>query len=121
MSRTISVAICAAAVLLVTSVAGAEEGPSGGAASVPRAAEADAPACDAACDLEAAGTEVSAAGTPVAPDAGPDFEPLTDDELAVLEEAAARDPALEDKAGGYVSNEELLTILLVVIIVVIII
>ncbi|MHC5057604.1 MAG: hypothetical protein ACYTKD_23260, partial [Planctomycetota bacterium] len=65
--------------------------------------------------------EDEAAGTSVAPEASPDFEPLTDDELVELEEAAARNPELEDKAGGYVSNEQLLTILLVVIIVVIII
>ncbi|MHC5057203.1 MAG: hypothetical protein ACYTKD_21200, partial [Planctomycetota bacterium] len=73
MSRMIRVAICAAAVLLVTSVAGAEERAPGGAASISADGCADAPAVDAEGDLTAARPEDEAAGTSVAPEASPDF------------------------------------------------
>jgi len=90
-------------------VAGAEELAPEGPAVLSADYSADAPAVDAVGDLTAAQPNTTVADAAAAPD----FEPLTEDELAVLEDAAARNPELEDKAGGYVSNDQLLTIVLV--------
>jgi hypothetical protein len=114
-SRMIATAL-GAAVMLVTSIASAEEQCDTGATSVAIEAQADAPAADAGCDVAAA----NSSSGPAALENAPDFELLTDDELAVLTEAAAKNPELEEKAGGYVSNEQLVGILLVVLIVVLV-
>ncbi len=108
MSRMIAVFVGTVALSFVTTVAGAEERAPEGPIVLVADDSADAPAVEVAGGLMT-----------VAADA-PDFEPLTEDELAVLEEAAARNPELEDKAGGYVSNDELLTIVVVVLLVIIV-
>ena len=110
-SRMIAAAL-GVAVMLVTSVASAEEQCATGTTFVAIEAQADAP--DAGSGIAAATDEAAGLGS------APDFEPLTDDELTVLTEAAARNPELEEKAGGYVSNEQLVGILVVVLIVVIV-
>ena len=106
MSRTLAVVIGALAVMLAASDAGAEERVTGQSVSVSPDEQANAP--------EREGVTGQAGD-------GPDFEPLTADELDVLEDAAAQNPELADKAGGYVSDRDILTIILVVLVVIIII
>jgi hypothetical protein len=110
MSRITAVFVGTMALSLMTVAAGAEEcaPEDSGLLSVENHADAQ-PATETPAVADAAD----------ATDA-PDFEPLTEDELAVLEDAAAMNPELADKAGGYVSNEELLTIVVVVLLVIII-
>jgi len=113
MSRMIAVSVGVLALSLAAADARAEERASDDAGRAAAVDRTDSSVVDTVKD----GSATETAG----PADTPDFEPLSDDELAVLEKAAARAPELEDRAGGYVSNEELLTIVLVVLLVVIVI
>lgn len=122
MSRMTAVFVGAMALSLMTTAAGAEERAPDDSGLLSVEDHADAPAVDVKRDLATAQPAAEATVVADAADAtdAPDFEPLAEDELAVLEDAAAMNPELADKTGGYVSNEELLTIVLVVILVIII-